>query len=62
MFVSSANFSWSISRFKKNSVRYYYKFTHRFLKKYLLFLSDFTEIWILSKDFQEIQKNATEKI
>jgi hypothetical protein len=26
------NFGWSISHFKKNSVRYYHKFTHSFMK------------------------------
>ena len=30
--ISGVNFGWSLSRFKNNSVRYYHKFTHTYMK------------------------------
>ena len=53
--ISGVNFGWSLSRFKNNLVRYYHKFTYLY-EKYQLFLSDFTETWIFSTDFQKMQK------
>jgi len=52
--IFSATFVWNISHSKKNWARYDHNRTMiRVKQAYLLFLSDFTETWIFSTEFQK---------
>jgi hypothetical protein len=54
--ILSTTFVWDISHSEENSARYYRKYTKSLHVKCPLFLSDFNEIWIISRDFLEILK------